>query len=96
MVHSRQGTGVMKWDRVRPRMMAVAGGAAALITMGAVLAGCGSSGQSSTFDVDDHYDYHYDVAAGHHSAAGVPDRKESQPNGRQFVHTPGDRATRPN
>jgi hypothetical protein len=51
--------------------------------------------QSSTFDVDDHYDYHYDVAAGHHSAAGVPDRKESQPNGRQFVHTPGDRATRP-
>jgi hypothetical protein len=47
--------------------------------------------QSSTFDVDDHYD----VAAGHHSAAGVPDRKESQPNGRQFVHTPGDRATRP-
>jgi hypothetical protein len=71
-------------------MMAVAGGAAALITMGAVLAGCGSSG-NSTFDVDDHYD----VAAGHHSAAGVPDRKESQPNGRQFVHTPGDRATRP-
>jgi len=47
MVHSRQGTGVMKWDRVRPRMMAVAGGAAALITMGAVLAGCGSSGNQA-------------------------------------------------
>jgi len=47
MVHSRQGTGVMKWDRVRPRMMAVAGGAATLITMGAVLAGCGSSGNQA-------------------------------------------------
>jgi hypothetical protein len=51
--------------------------------------------QSSAFD-DANYDDHHDAATGDHSLAGIPDGKEHQSDGRQFVHPPSDRTPGPN
>jgi hypothetical protein len=47
MIHSRQETGTTNSNRIRRRIMAVTAGAAALISMGALIAGCGSSGNQA-------------------------------------------------